>query len=241
MHTIKCGNTIFPNIQAVIFDKNGTLEDSQTQLIKLAQISAQKLNQLSPGIEASLLKTFGVENNNLDLAGLMAVASRHETEIATAAYIAKTGTSWFESLRIARQTLDAAETEVGMPAPLFFGVRNLLQKLAIARLKLGILSAATTHEVTAFIKGHQLDHLIQLGMGVDGSISKPNPLLFINACQKLAVPPEQTLMVGDSIGDMQMAKNAGAAGCIGITWIGRPEHVRGADVVISQLDEIDLV
>jgi len=48
-------------------------------------------------------------------------------------------------------------------------------------------------------------------------------------------------MVGDSVGDMQMARDAKAAGSIGITWIGKSDHVRGADVVINRLDEIQMV
>ncbi|MGB3754755.1 MAG: HAD family hydrolase, partial [Rivularia sp. (in: cyanobacteria)] len=28
--------------------------------------------------------------------------------------------------------------------------------------------------------------------------------------------------------------------CIGITWIGKSDHVRGADVVINKLDEIQV-
>lgn len=241
MAKIQCGDVVFTNIEAVIFDKNGTLEDSQIQLINLAKVSANHLNQKFPGIEQSLLQAFGVNDNSLDLAGLMAVASRYETEIAIASHIVQTGHSWFESLQIARQALDTAETVVGIPAPMFAGCREILEKLAANNYKLGILSAATTREVQAFVRGHQLGEYIQLEMGVDGSISKPNPQLFINACQKLGVEVSQTLMVGDSIGDMQMAKNAGAAGCIGITWIGNQSHVYGADVVINQLVDIQVI
>ena len=56
----------------------------------------------------------------------------------------------------------------------------------------------------------------------------------------MGVEPKATLMVGDSAGDMQMARHAQSAGCIGITWIGQPDNVRGADVVINQLDEIQV-
>jgi phosphoglycolate phosphatase len=37
------------------------------------------------------------------------VASRRETEVAAAAYIAETGRGWFESLTISRQALEDAE------------------------------------------------------------------------------------------------------------------------------------
>ena len=84
-------------------------------------------------------------------------------------------------------------------------------------------------------------HLLQLEKGVDEGPSKPDPALFLEAWQALGVAPGATLMVGVSVGDMQMARDAKAAGCIGITWIGKTDNVKGADVVINQLDEIQVI
>ena len=83
---------------------------------------------------------------------------------------------------------------------------------------------------------------IQLQQGVDSEISKPDPRLFLQACQSLGVKPASSLMVGDSAGDIEMAKGAGAAGCIGICW-GKPEasHLQGADIAIASLDEMEIV
>ncbi|BAY24118.1 HAD-superfamily hydrolase, subfamily IA, variant 1 [Calothrix sp. NIES-2100] len=242
MVTIKCRNITFANIQAILFDKNGTLEDSEAYLRSLAQRTARLIDAQFPGIGEPLLMAFGVNGNSLDPAGIMSVASRRETEIATAAYIAETGKGWFESLKIARQALDEAEKYIGQtPSPLFAGSVEVLKSLSEAGLKLGILSAATTQEVQSFVANHQLSDYIQLTKGVDEGPSKPDPVLFLQACQALGVEPSATLMVGDSVGDMQMAKNAKAAGCIGITWINKLDHVQGADVVINRLDEIQIV
>ena len=241
MATIKCRDTTFSNIQAIVFDKNGTLEDSEKYLRNFAQKVARIIDAQIPGIGEPLLMAFGVNGDILDAAGLMAVASRQETEIATAAYIAETGRGWIESLEIARKSLAEADTYLGNSASsLFPGSLEILQKLSQAGLKLGILSAATTAEVNNFVAAHQLGEYINLEMGVDGNIFKPEPALFLQACEKLAVEASATLMVGDSVGDMQMARNAQAAGCIGITWIGCSDHVRGADVVINKLDEIQV-
>jgi phosphoglycolate phosphatase len=240
--TIKCRNVTFSNIEAIVFDKNGTLEDSEAYLRVLAQKGARILDAQIPGIGEPLLMAFGVNGDNLDPAGLIAVASRRETEVAAAAYIAETGRSWFESLTISRQALEDAEKYVGKTAsPLFVGSLEVLKSLSYAGLKLGILSAATTQEVRAFVQHHQLGNYIQLSMGVDEGPSKPDPVLFLQACLALGVEPSTTLMVGDSVGDMQMARHAQAAGCIGITWIGKAENVQGADVVIHQLDEIQVI
>ena len=242
MVTIQCKDKTFSNIQAILFDKNGTLEDSEVNLRNFAQKAARIIDAQIPGIGEPLLMAFGVNGNVLDAAGLMAVASRRETEIAAAAYIAETGRGWIESLKIARESLDEADKYLGDSAsPLFAGSLDILQKLSQTELKLGILSAATTQEVNQFVKVHQLSDYIKLSMGVDGNISKPEPALFLNACEQLEVAANTTLMVGDSVGDMQMARNAEAAGCIGITWIGKSDNVRGADVIIDKLDDIQVV
>ncbi|MBK1987414.1 HAD family hydrolase [Sphaerospermopsis aphanizomenoides BCCUSP55] len=242
MATIKCRNKTFPDIQAILFDKNGTLEDSESYLRSLGQKGARIIDAQIPGIGEPLLMAFGINGDRLDPAGLIAVASRRETETATAAYIAETGRGWFESLKIARQALAEAEQYVGKtPSPLFPGSLEVLKLLSSAGLKLGILSAATTGDVQKFVITHQLRDYLQLEMGVDEGPSKPDPILFLQACQALGVEPRTTLMVGDSVGDMQMARDAKAAGCIGITWNGNSSNVQGADVVIHQLDEIQVV
>ncbi len=242
MVTIKCRNITFYNVQAILFDKNGTLEDSEIFLRSLAQKAARLIDAQIPGVGEPLLMAFGVNGNILDPAGIVSVASRRETEIAAAAYIAETGKGWFECLKIARQALDEAEKYVGQtPSPLFVGSLETLKYLHEAGIKLGILSAATTDEVQQFVAHHQLSDYIQLQMGVDEGPSKPDPVLFLQACQALGVEPSATLMVGDSVGDMQMARDAKAAGCIGITWVGNLDNVKGADVVINQLDEIQIL
>ncbi|GAC1501136.1 MAG: hypothetical protein NVS2B14_13940 [Chamaesiphon sp.] len=147
-------------------------------------------------------------------------------------------------MAIARRTFAEADQflKTFAPSPLFVGSLEVLQMLAGAGLKLGILSAATTKAVQAFVARHQLDDYIQLEMGVENGPSKPDPALFLQACQALGVEPKATLMVGDSLGDIEMARQAGAGGCIGICW-GKPEaaHLEGADVAIAQLDEIELL
>ncbi|HEY9831198.1 MAG TPA: HAD family hydrolase [Stenomitos sp.] len=245
MVTIRCRDATFPNIQAVIFDKDGTLEDSQVFLRELGQKRSRLIDAQIPGIGEPLLMAFGIDGDKLNPTGLMAVGSRRENEIAAAAYIAETGRGWLESLGIAHNAFAEADhylKEAANTTPLFVGSLEVLKFLSEAGLKLGILSAARTSRVQAFVNRHQLNPYIQLQQGVDEGPSKPDPSLFLQACQTLGVEPTSTLMVGDSAGDIEMAQRASAAGCIGICW-GTPEaaHLEAADVVISQLDEIQVV
>lgn len=245
MIKIRCRDITFQNIQAIIFDKDGTLEDSQIFLRELAQKRSRLIDAQIPGIGEPLLMAFGINSNILDPTGLMAVGSSRECEIAAAAYIAETGRGWLESLTIARSAFAEADRYLQKSAdtsPLFAGSLEILKFLSESGLKLGILSAAKTSRVQAFVKRHQLESYIQLQQGVEAGPSKPDPVLFLQACQILGVEPGSTLMVGDSAGDIEMARRAGAAGCIGICW-GTPAaaHLETADVTISQLDEIQVV
>ena len=243
MVTIQCKGVKFANIQAIVFDKDGTLEDSEAYLRNLGQKRSRLIDAQIPGIGEPLLMAFGINGDSLDPTGLLAVGSRRETEIAAAAYIAETGKGWLESLALARRAFEEADRYIGTaPSPLFVGSLEVLKYLSEAGLKLGILSAASTERVRAFALRHQLQDYVQLQMGVDSAeLSKPNPALFLQACQTLGVEPGATLMVGDSAGDIEMARNAGAAGCIGIYW-GKlvAAHLQTADVAIASLDQIQI-
>ena len=243
--TINCREIKFSNIEAIIFDKDGTLQNSQKFLQDLARSRAKAIDAKISGIGNRLLIAFGVSNKKIDPTGLMAVGSYQENAIAAAAYIASEGYSWFEAKSIALSAFKRAEkylqnrTET---APIFNGSEETLKYLSRSGLKLGILSADSTAGVKSFVEHNQLSQYIQLTMGVDGEISKPNPALFLQACQSLQVEPKSTIMVGDSQGDIEMAKKAGAGGAIGICWGNSfAPHLAAADITISQLDEIKII
>ncbi|MEA5533923.1 HAD family hydrolase [Crocosphaera sp. XPORK-15E] len=244
MVDIRCGNIEFNNIQAIIFDKDGTLEDSQNFLRELSIRRARLIDAQIPGIGEPLLMAFGLQDNCLDPTGLMAVGSRQENLIAAAAYIAETGRSWFESLTIAENAFTETDKYLQKnraTSPLFAGSLDVLKTLSEAGLKLAILSAAPTKDVENFVQEHQLSNYIQLMMGGDQGLTKPDPQLFIQACKNLKISPNVTLMVGDSQGDIIMAQQAGVAGTIGICWgNSQAPHLEKADIIITQLEQIKL-
>ncbi|WP_036484490.1 HAD family hydrolase [Myxosarcina sp. GI1] len=243
MATIVCKGTIFNKIEAIIFDKDGTLENSQFFLTKLAQVRIDEIEARIPGMASELTKVFGIKHNALDPAGLTAVGSRQENELATAACIVKTGCGWFTAKQIVNEAFVAASQLVVRDAntsPLFVGCLPVLKTLAQAKVKLGILSADSTAGVRNFIERSHLSEYIELAMGVDDEINKPDPRLFVRACQAMSVNPHSTLMVGDSLGDIAMATAAKAAGTIGISWDNNTV-LTAANVTISNLSEIQIL
>jgi phosphoglycolate phosphatase len=242
--TIRCRDKVFQNIQAVLFDKDGTLADAESFLKSLGQKRSRLIDAQVPGVQEPLLMAFGLEGQ-LNPAGLLAVGSRRENEIAAAAYVAETGRDWLESMEIACSGFAEADKYLKRKAdhtPLIDGGLDLLKSLAIAEFRVGFLSSDTTENVRDFVQKYQLESYIQLQMGIDQGPTKPDPVLFQQACASLGVAPETTLMIGDSQADIKMADAAGAAGCIGFTggWT-TPIHLDNADVAIAQFDEVQVV
>lgn len=240
--TIACEDMRFDNITAVIFDKDGTLENSGAYWRLVGSERARLIDAQIPGVGEPLMMAFGIVDDILDPQGLMAVGSYDENEIAAAAYIAETGRSWCESRKIAQAAFDeVAESKylikTAKLAPLYNDVRETLQSLTSKGLKIGILSADSTSAVENFVSNHQLHSYIQLCLGANKEITKPDPRLFRQACEALKVTPEQTLMIGDALVDMMMAKDAKAAGAIGIC---RHQNLRIdlADIQIDTLSKI---
>jgi phosphoglycolate phosphatase len=241
--TIRCLEQTFENIQAIIFDKDGTLANVESYLIHLAQKRSRLVDAQVPGVQEPLLMAFGIERNQINPMGLQAVGSRHENQIAAAAYIAETGRTWAEALQIAATAFQEADTYLQPKAPqtpLFADLHPWLTRFAQQGIKLGILSADITPHVQDFIAEYELTQIMQASLGSTDNLGKPDPAFYQQLCQALAVEPAQTLMIGDSTLDMVMAKSAGAAGGIGVTWgwqhpvaieqadclVGHPEVVR---------------
>jgi phosphoglycolate phosphatase len=244
--TLRCGRYLFHNVEAVVFDKDGTLANSQAYLRAMGQKRTDLLDRQIPGLQTTLWKMLGlVEGDRVDPAGLLAVGSRRENEIAVAAAIAHTGRSWTEALAIAQ----AAFLEVDQHMPrkadlttLFPGTLPFVQTLHGVGLKLAILSADTTPKVKDFTQNYGLTAYFQLQMGAQVGISKPDPRLLDQACVELDVLPTQILVIGDSSADMQLAKRGGAMAAIGVTWgWDLPVQLPDADVMIDHWDEITVL
>jgi phosphoglycolate phosphatase len=238
---VHCGSSVFSGIQAILFDKDGTLADSQQFLKVLAERRSHLINVQIPGVQSALLDAFGLCQGQLHLAGLMAVGTRLENETAAAVCIAQTGRDWIEAKTIAQAAFVEADRALSRKAPLtplFEDALPLLKSLAALGLKLGILSADSEENVQDFAAHYQIAPYLQLQMGAPNGLSKPDPQLLKMACEALEVHPANTIVVGDSQADMQLARRGGAI-ATGVTWGGtHPNSLADADVVIDRFDAI---
>jgi phosphoglycolate phosphatase len=232
----------FESVEAVLFDKDGTLADSMAFLRSLGQKRSRLIDAQIPGVQEPLLMAFGLEGERLNPAGLLAAGTRYENEIAAAAYVAETGRDWQESLHIVKTAFQEADRYLVPKAkhtPPFEGMQAALQALAAAGLKLGILSADTTANVREFVTTYGLDDMVQLSLGTAIHPAKPDPALFYQACTALHVSPAATLYIGDSPLDLQMTQSAKAAGFVGVDWDGMAgTWLDAADARLTHLSQL---
>jgi len=239
MVTILCGEHRFETIEAVLFDKDGTLANVESYLIALAEARAAHVERVAPGTRADSLRAAGVRidvqgDGCIDPAGLMAVGSRTENEVAAAAYVAATGVGWTAALRLVREAFDRAAVSLPVKVgqtPLIEGAIALIQRLNSSGVAVGIVSSDTHAEVAAFVAHHGL--AVQWYCGEGGAtLSKPQAGFLKFACGEMGVMPSSVLVIGDSASDVALSAQ-GAAGFVGMVggW-GNPP-VFGDDMVTA--------
>lgn len=243
MFNLQCGNLQIAAISAILWDKDGTLADSHPYLKELAGRRSRQIDGHIPGIYDALMSTFGCSESRYDPAGLMAVGTRYENEIAAAAYVAARGRTWTESLSLVRTAFAESDRDATRKAdntPPFPGIPELLRQAYQRGLKMAVLSGDTTENIRDFLQRYELREAIDWWAGSEKPPVKPDPQMVAIACQKLEVAPHECLIIGDSGLDEQLARNSGCAGFISVTWGGSPA-IAGANAVIAHPTEIQVL
>ncbi|MFN0167855.1 MAG: HAD family hydrolase [Bryobacteraceae bacterium] len=106
---------------------------------------------------------------------------------------------------------------------LYPGVRETLDRMCDAGLTLAILTNKPEAISLAIVDGLGLrDHFVRVYGGNSFEEKKPHPIGIQTLMRDFGIPPEQTLMVGDSAVDIRTARNAGVRSC-GVTYGFQPE------------------
>ena len=137
----------------------------------------------------------------------------------------------------ARAAVEQAQVETGLPAtdPVRFDPGPLAETILAVATGKGYKGAVTLLESHGIIgRFHSIET-------PDHNRGKPDPQMIATAMNKAGATRAQTVMIGDTIHDMRMAK-AGGVKAIGVSW-GYHERAElkaeGADIVIDSFDKLD--
>lgn len=106
----------------------------------------------------------------------------------------------------------------GFSQSLYPGMGALVETLAVKPdTKLGLITGKSRRGLDLFFTMHGYRSCFGPIRTADDCPSKPDPAMVSESCAEAGIDPVRTVVIGDSIYDMQMAKSAGAR-AIGVAW-----------------------
>lgn len=247
MAVLKAGN-FSTGCRAVLFDKDGTLIDFKNMWLVWLDYMFNTLRdryQLTKGVVKDFEVATGVNLSRrwIEPTGVMASGCMESLQSAVAHCLARHGVHPEEAAIAFNATVKASETEVNWPAithPVP-GLAQVLSRLKSCGIKLAVTTADTTSRAEDTLNSLGLCSSFDVVVGADRvAASKPAPDMARLACELLGVDPNEAVVVGDNITDMQMGKSAGVAGVIGVlTGVSREEHLNTvADAVVDSVADL---
>jgi phosphoglycolate phosphatase len=187
-------------MQLAIFDCDGTIADSQHMIVE-AMNGAFATARLPQPAREDVVAVIGL---SLEQAVRELLP---ETGAGGAAQIAEDYKQAFHALRAA-----GVQQE-----PLFPGMRDAILRLKADGFLLGIATGKSVRGVKVLLEREGLLGEFDTIQTADTHPSKPHPSMIEVAMLETGQQPHETVMIGDTVFDMAMARNAGVA-AIGVGW-----------------------
>lgn len=179
----------------LVFDWDGTLVDSIGKIVN----SLQHASREGIGAEISEQHARSVIGLGLD----EAVSALHP-ELDKQQHAE-------DLLRIADAYRQHYIYDNDIPAPMFDGVANMLNKLREEGYTLAVATGKSRKGLDHTLKEHDMVDMFSITRTPTEARSKPDPLMLNEIIHETGFSATQTLMIGDSEHDLSMAKNANVA------------------------------
>ena len=202
------------DVEAVLFDKDGTLSHSEPELHALA---TTRLELTLEGVDSSrradlrrrLIEAYGLNSGCVHPAGITAVATREHNLLATATALAQVGLGWPEAVQLSESVFDRCD-RVNHPASApTDGAVALIRRLSASGIRCAVISNDNRVGIAHFLDSHGLSGDVQGIWSADHSPRKPNPGAVHGLCADLGVAVSRCALIGDASSDLQMAVAAG--------------------------------
>lgn len=206
-----------------VFDCDGTLVDSQSAIVGAMESAFTSCGLARPAA-AAVRRVIGLSLDQA-IAALLPDAARPEIERLTRLYCAA-----FAEQREAGHHED----------PLYPGVREALDALEQVGWLFGVATGKSTRGLLATLERHGLSRRFVTLQTPDTCRGKPDPHMVECAMAAVGALPARTLVIGDTIYDIGMARSAGAH-AIGVSWgyhVAAELTAAGAHRVLDSFHEL---
>ncbi|KZN64372.1 hypothetical protein N473_15615 [Pseudoalteromonas luteoviolacea CPMOR-1] len=180
----------------VIFDWDGTVMDTVPKIVNTINLVADQYG-FSRESEEKTKSIIGLSLEHA-LATLFPAQAKRSAELA-AAY------------KTIYRDVDRTPTE------LFNGVEQVIKQLSENNIKLAVATGKSRQGLDRLLNESGLAHYFVCTRTADEAQSKPSPDMIQQILTELDVAPQETVMIGDTTIDMDMASQAGVA-AIGVTF-----------------------
>ncbi|WP_413677321.1 HAD family hydrolase [Prochlorococcus sp. MIT 0916] len=245
-------------IKAIIFDKDGTLSNSEKHLLELAKtrvefavakFKALKINKFKIFLLRKLLNyVYGLNNKALSANACLAIASKEQNIISTATIFTLFGFDWFKSISISQTIFDDVDIYLSNKKDNIQKKRTLISgafELLVALKKNGVCIALMTNDtqsgIEEFIYENKLEGIFDYLWSAEKKPSKPNPKAVIELCKRMKINPTECALISDADTDLKMAKDADVSIIIGFTggW-KNPPTLTEKQFIIEKLNELNI-
>ena len=184
-------------IRLIVFDWDGTLMDSEAKIVASLRTAGKDLG-LAPLDDRTLRNVIG-----LGLKEAIATLYPFNTVDTHLAFADRY-----------RHHFLAGDGEASV---FFEGALELVRDLHRRGLLLGVATGKGRRGLDRVLAEHNCGDFFHATRCADETFSKPHPQMLVEIMDELDVSPAQTLMIGDTEYDLQMANNAGVS-AIGVSY-----------------------
>ena len=187
-------------LKLAILDCDGTIVDSKTAIIRSMTAAFVKLDLAAPKPQ-EIIRIVG-----LNLADAMKVLLRGQRPEMIPTLV-----------DAYREVASQHRADGHWEDPLYPHAKEVIQNLTAAGWLLGVATGKSKRGLDAVFETHEIGHHFVTIQTSDIGPGKPDPGMLHRALRETGVEAKNTMMIGDTTFDMEMAVRAGVR-AIGVSW-----------------------